>query len=151
MKCPACSRELSEVTVGGLNVDVCRGGCGGIWFDNFELQKVDEAAELNLERLLDVEHDPSVRVDFAARRHCPRCLDIVLMRHGYGGHRAVQVDSCPKCGGVWLDAGELAQIRKESAQKDRKHIAEEYFNRLFQQELARFRARREPPASASKS
>jgi len=26
-------------------VDVCQNGCGGIWFDNFELEKVDEKHE----------------------------------------------------------------------------------------------------------
>src|SRR2546422_11747107 len=42
MICPACDYNLTPLTVGKLTVDVCQGGCGGIWFDNFELQKVDE-------------------------------------------------------------------------------------------------------------
>ena len=141
MQCPACHDELREVTAGGLTVDVCREGCGGIWFDNFELQKVDQASELNLERFLAMDRDPGSKVDRATRRHCPRCQQILLMRHGYGGCQ-VQVDSCPECGGVWLDSGELAQIRKESLQPDKKHVASEYFNRVFQEELIRLRARR---------
>jgi uncharacterized protein len=37
MKCPACFNELTQLQVGSLVVDVCQGGCGGIWFDAFEL------------------------------------------------------------------------------------------------------------------
>lgn len=141
MKCPACHRSLTEISTGGLTVDVCQDGCGGIWFDNFELKKVDEAGEMNLERLLDVSIEPGIVVDFAARRDCPRCDGMVLMRHGYSGHRQVEVDSCPNCGGVWLDSGELARIRQSSTQKDRQQVAQEYFSRFFQQEQARLRAR----------
>ena len=46
-------------------------------------------------------------------RHCPKCGDIVLMRHYYSKKRGVVVDECPSCGGFWLDAGELEQIRSE--------------------------------------
>ena len=42
MKCPACDRELTETQVGAVAVDICQGGCGGVWFDAFELQRVDE-------------------------------------------------------------------------------------------------------------
>ena len=45
MKCPACFNQLTEMQVGSLVVDVCDGGCGGIWFDAFELQQVDEEDE----------------------------------------------------------------------------------------------------------
>jgi len=35
------------------------------------------------------------------------------MRHFFSARRAVTVDECPTCAGVWLDAGELAQILLE--------------------------------------
>jgi len=41
------------------------------------------------------------------------CPDSVLMRHFFSAQRAVTVDECPTCGGVWLDAGELDRIRSE--------------------------------------
>ena len=58
MDCPVCGRTLGRRTVGGLRVDVCEGGCGGIWFDQFELKKVDESSESAGEALLDIERDP---------------------------------------------------------------------------------------------
>jgi len=42
MNCPACGNILEQMTVGDVTVDVCQRGCGGIWFDNFELEKFDE-------------------------------------------------------------------------------------------------------------
>lgn len=28
-----CSTTLTTMTTGGATVDVCAGGCGGMWFD----------------------------------------------------------------------------------------------------------------------
>jgi hypothetical protein len=118
MKCPACYNELSELQVGELRVDVCHQGCGGIWFDAFELQRADEAADSEGEALLEIQRDESVRVDPSRKRECPRCQGIKLHRHFFSPRRQVQVDQCPNCGGYWLDAGELAVIREEKAQVD---------------------------------
>jgi len=137
MKCPACPENLTFINVGGLTVDVCQEGCGGIWFDNRELQRVDEASELDLDPLLNIRHDLSVMVDFKARRPCPRCEDVVLMRHGYAGNREVQVDACASCGGIWLDSGELAQIRENSKEAERKSASPDYFKQLISQQRER--------------
>src|SRR5712664_4170960 len=115
MKCPACFNELTEVQVGSVKVDVCEGGCAGIWLDAFELQQVDDQEEEAGERLLAIERDESIVVDFLRKRDCPRCLHIKLQRHFFSAKRQVEVDQCPNCGGYWLDAGELAKIRAEKS------------------------------------
>ena len=114
MKCPACFHELSEVQVGAMAVDVCDGGCGGIWFDAFELQRVDEEHEVAGEHLLNIQRDPNMRVDPARKRDCPRCPGIKLMRHRFNPKSSVEVDHCPNCSGYWLDSGELEKVRKEN-------------------------------------
>src|SRR5437867_11366112 len=116
MKCPACFNDLTEVQVGSLVVDVCQGGCGGIWFDAFELHKVDENQEVAGERLLSIQRDERVQVDPARKRDCPRCSGVKLKRHFFSPKRRVEVDECPSCGGYWLDSGQLAQIRLEKSQ-----------------------------------
>ena len=116
MKCPACFNELTELQVGSLVVDVCGGGCGGIWFDAFELQKADEEGEVAGEPLLRIQRDERVVVDLSRKRECPRCAGVKLHRHFFSAKRRVQVDQCPNCGGYWLDAGELALIRAEKTQ-----------------------------------
>jgi hypothetical protein len=113
MKCPACDNNLSPLTVGNLTVDVCHGACGGIWFDAFELQRVDEPHELAGESLVNVDRDPSLHLDPARKRACPKCDGIKLKRHFFSAKRRVEVDLCPGCGGYWLDAGELDKIRDE--------------------------------------
>jgi len=102
--------------VGKLLVDVCQDGCGGIWFDAFELQQVDEENEAAGEPLLGLRRDERVVVDPTRKRECPRCEGLKLRRHFFSAKRRIEVDECPGCGGYWLDAGELAQIRAEKAE-----------------------------------
>jgi uncharacterized protein len=129
VSCPACGHALSTRTAGAVTVDVCDGGCGGIWFDHWELQKLDEQSESAGEALLDVRRDPGVVVDPAERYHCPKCTDdVVLMRHFWSVKRAVTIDECPECGGIFLDAGELGSVRSEFAtESDRHAAADAYF------------------------
>ena len=117
MKCPACFNKLTELQIGNLALDVCQGGCGGIWFDAFELQKVDEESEAAGEPLLHLQRNERIVVDPSRKRECPRCADVKLHRHFFSAKRRVQVDQCPNCGGYWLDAGELALIRAEKTQE----------------------------------
>jgi ribosomal protein L37AE/L43A len=47
----------------------------------------------------------------AASLHCPKCdgtLEAVVLD-------GTQIDVCKKCGGVWLDAGELEQLSKRQS------------------------------------
>jgi Zn-finger nucleic acid-binding protein len=119
MKCPACFNPLKEIQVGNLKVDVCQGGCGGIWFDAFELERVDEENEAAGEPLLHIQGDEDIVVDSSRKRDCPRCAGIKLHRHFFSAKRRIEVDQCPGCGGYWLDAGELEQIRTERSETAR--------------------------------
>ena len=101
--------------MGGVKLDTCHGGCGGIWFDAFELQRVDDRNEVATEYLLRVQRDPRKRVDSSRKRACPRCDGVKLKQHFFSAQKQVEVDHCPNCGGFWLDAGELEKIRAEKA------------------------------------
>lgn len=118
MKCPACDYDLTEMELGGVNVDACHGGCGGIWFDAFELQRVDEQREVPAQHLLRIQRDPNLRLDHSRKRACPRCDGIKLKRHFFSAKKQVEVDHCPNCAGYWLDAGELEKIRTEKAHEE---------------------------------
>lgn len=136
MICPACGNELQEYTVEQITVDVCRGGCGGLWFDRFELEKFDEPHESAGEALLDIETDESLVIDHDQRRTCPKCENMIMMRHFFSSKREVEVDECPQCAGFWLDEGELRRIRKQYAtEEDRKKAALEYFSDIFNGQL----------------
>ncbi|MBE3071022.1 MAG: zf-TFIIB domain-containing protein [Planctomycetes bacterium] len=128
---------MSEMDVSGVTVDVCRGGCAGIWFDRFELNKVDDKDESAGEALLAVECDPNVKVDHAAERTCPRCGDVTMMRHFHSPNREVEIDECGKCGGIWLDGGELAIIRGQyRSEADRRKDAHRFAHELLGKEFS---------------
>ena len=152
MRCPACERTLSQMVVGDITVDVCKGACGGIWFDRFELRKVDEPHESAGEALLDVEKDKEVVVDHTRRRTCPQCRDMIMMRHFYSVKMQVEVDECPGCAGFWLDVGELAIVRREFKTEDgRRKAAEEFFSEIFDSQLGELRAKSEEQAERARN
>jgi len=86
--------------VSGLTIDVCQGGCAGIWFDRAELRSVDEPTTKAGEALVALAGKPQITMDAAKRRRCPKCPDSVLMRHFSSAKRAVAVDECPTCAGA---------------------------------------------------
>lgn len=142
MDCPACARSLSRKTVADVTVEVCEGGCGGVWFDRLELEKVDEARESAGAALLDVLRDADARPDRGeSSRACPRCGDMVMHRHFFTVKREIEVDECPGCGGVWLDAGELARLRAQfETEEARDEAAAEEYRRRFGEQLEAIRA-----------
>ena len=144
MNCPACANTLTPKTAGGVEVDVCAGGCGGIWFAQFEFKKFDEPAEAAGEQLLDVPTN-GVVVDRTKRYGCPRCTDgVVMLRHFESVKRQVTLDECPECGGIWLDAGELRTIRDEFPSEEARHAAADaYFHDVADRMLAREHAKTE--------
>ncbi len=136
MNCPACGNILEQLIVSDVTLDVCKGGCGGIWFDNYELKKFDEPHEYAGDEILDIERDDSIVIDRTQQINCPKCEDIVMMQHFFSVKKEVEIDECPGCGGIWLDAGELAKIRSLFESEEERHkAAEGYFAEMFGDEL----------------
>lgn len=111
MKCPRTGKQLKSVVVDGIEIELSM-GCGGVWLDQFELNKFDEIHESAGEVL--VEHMQSYHkplTDLDARLKCPKDTDVVMMRRYYSGKQQIEIDECPQCGGIWLDSEELSGIR----------------------------------------
>ena len=137
MECPACGNQMEEVTAGDVKIDVCKGGCGGVWFDQYELKKFDEPHESVGQELLDVERSQNISIDRTKDLQCPRCGDFKMLRHFFSVKHEVEVDECPNCAGYWLDAGELRAIRSQfNTEEERRQAAGEYFGEVFGGELA---------------
>lgn len=138
--CPACKNALKVKTVDGIKVDVCEGGCGGIFFDHKELKKFDEPHEAAGTVLLDTKRNPAVKINHN-QRNCPLCEKIVMMRQFFSVKRQVEVDLCASCGGYWLDAGELSKIRTEfKSEEERIKAFHTLFDEMFGDDLAKARA-----------
>jgi len=144
MKCPACRNEMQERTVQEITIDVCEGHCGGIWFDRFELQKLDEKHELAGEQLWDIQRDAGILVDRNQQYHCPRCQDVIMMRHYYSIKHQVEVDECGGCGGFWLDYGELEKIRNlYDSPEEQEEDTQRFFAQQYARNLAELKAETE--------
>lgn len=132
--CPACCNPLTRIKIEDMGIDICKGGCAGIWFDKDELLKVDEKHEKAGEILFNIEKNENRLIDFNKSRHCPRCKDKNLRTHFSSIKQQIEVDECDKCGGIWLDAEELDKIRNEFENEAEKNEAtKQYFtNYSFQ-------------------
>ena len=152
MKCPACERELTEITAGNIKVEACQNGCGGIWFDRFELNKLADPQDSAGESLLDVQRNAGVPVDLEARKKCPACQGMIMMRHFFSPKMAVEVEECPQCGGHWLDYGELGAIRSQfSSDEERIQAAQSYFSEIYDHQLAQLEQARNTEAEKIKT
>ena len=110
--CPRCTAPLARVTIGGIMVDVCE-ACGGVWLDRLELSRFEQPGSSLGEALLaHLSQFPVAIVDRSQRLRCPRHPEVVMMRRPFAPAAPVEIDECPQCGGLWLDADELAQIRR---------------------------------------
>jgi Zn-finger nucleic acid-binding protein len=100
--CPRDRAQMLKVKRGDVVLDEC-GRCKGLWFDHRELKAVAHDGDLE-KRAAHLRRFP-VPSPFA----CPRC--------GGGCQQSfvgdVEVDTCVSCHGVWLDANELEEAKRQ--------------------------------------
>ena len=111
MNCPLCSKEMVKKVIGEIEIEFCENGCHGVWFDNFELGKLDENCEGHAEELQAIMGSELKEREASKKLECPTCM-IPLHVHKYR-RGPVEIDECYSCGGVFLDAGELKKIREQ--------------------------------------
>ena len=111
--CPRTGQKLRTILIGGLPIEFSD-ACGGAFFDRLELERFDDVAEQPGDQLAELMNRYRASgLDFSQRLRCPKDPDVVMMRRFYSPKRGVEVDECPACGGIWMDAGELAAARVE--------------------------------------
>lgn len=92
----------------GLELDECP-SCGGIWFDEGEMKALLDQGDFAVRQ---VEKEAVPRVESNSKvsdRSCPVC-HIHLDTYRYDYESTVELDICRKCGGIWVDDGELEGI-----------------------------------------
>ena len=110
MNCPVCSKAMVEADFGDVNVDICKDGCKGIWFDWGKLTRLDESSEGLGKALQEALLYPRTNGPDRPQIKCPKC-GTPMRSHKYKSSKEVNVDECYACGGFFLDSGELRQIR----------------------------------------
>jgi Zn-finger nucleic acid-binding protein len=108
LQCPKCKSPMDQVQVETTQVDRCT-SCHGIWFDALEDQDIrgTGAAET-----LDGPASGPAPAPAKSRRSafdCPRCESPMIQMVDRMGRR-IQYESCPRCHGKFLDAGEFKAL-----------------------------------------
>ena len=107
MKCPKCSSTLDDKILGSTIYDRCN-KCGGLWFDKDELYQIKKEKDW-----FDVDtsiENANLKIK-KGDSECPRCSK-PLHTIKYEHETSIEIDICPKCQGIWLDAGGLQAIHK---------------------------------------
>lgn len=101
--CPKCSHQMEEMKFAGIDLDSCP-FCMGCWLDAEEVSQMTRSRGNNK---LKVE----LKSPNQSELNCPRCRPAQTMKVGpHVDIPTLQLDQCPKCGGVWLDRGELTTL-----------------------------------------
>lgn len=110
LTCPKCDAPMEKVEFHAVVVDRCT-GCKGLWFDNLEHEKLKL---LHGSESIDT-GDPRVgkRYDEVDRIQCPVCHTLMVRMADAKQHH-IWYETCPLCSGVYLDAGEFADFKKEN-------------------------------------
>lgn len=115
--CPDCQSPLQAKGYEGVTIDVCA-ACAGIFFDEGEVAQV-MAKGLSAMEELDAEIAPAGSIELSTSieptkgvaRKCPNCsTGMDKFRYMYSSD--VVLDECKKCGGIWVEDGELRRMRE---------------------------------------
>ena len=112
--CPACGKDMKKIKMRkeGVFLDVCINGCGGIYFDNRELEKFDENSEDISDLVAAYEGKTFKKVDQDIDRVCP-CCGGNFVKNFVSAKREIQIDDCYNCGGKFFDHEELVKMRAQ--------------------------------------
>ncbi len=108
--CPDCNIPMDPLSFRGVNLDDCP-QCGGIWFDDGELKKLQSIGDqLSFQALEDTAkpHQDVVCQEPGAKL-CPKCQErLTPYRYLYSSD--VIIDECDDCFGIWVQDGELEKM-----------------------------------------
>lgn len=109
--CPICGNTMTKILMADVNtnVDICLDGCGGILFDNRELEKFDEQHENITEILEAIKNKTFEEVDTQKALECPVCGNAMIKMGS--DTVGIQLDVCGLCGAKYLNNNELQAIR----------------------------------------
>jgi Zn-finger nucleic acid-binding protein len=112
--CPRCRSGLAPKAVRLITLDEC-GTCRGLWFDRGEFDRAFKiltgqygAGASGAELLAGGTSTGPAPADALP---CPACGDAMGRRRLDRG--GIEIDACSRCGGMWLDGGELDALRRE--------------------------------------
>ncbi len=109
-RCPRCKVPTSRVEYEGAGVRMC-GQCGGYWVTRIALKAIANRREIAFtdpvkDRFLEL----AEQSDSTEPLLCMGCAKY-MAKERFKDWDDIVIDRCPKCGGIWLDPGELEKIQ----------------------------------------
>ena len=123
MKCPDCGEKLNKVYTESeygqaIELNQCP-ACGGIWFDEWELYPLNQEKAKKIDRL-DFEklhHRSAVKKE---SKLCPKCGKKLRIFKDPNIPKDFEIETCPKCFGLWLNQGETVKYKRYQEAKKKK-------------------------------
>jgi Zn-finger nucleic acid-binding protein len=133
MLCPNCGQELKEVKGvshygSTIKLNQCN-NCGGIWFDEWSLFSLEEK---EVERLENIEVDKFRESNSNKQKQklCPVCnLPLTTFRDA-NIPESINIESCQKCHGFWMNHGETKKYKEYQGQRMKKGIEQKKHDEL---------------------
>ena len=134
--CPRCRQPMLAFELDGIEIDHCA-TCLGTWLDTFELEWIAERAGVELTREFSAAL-ARARTGSKTEKRCPRCRGRLrtasLEGQGGGAGSAIEIDSCARHCGMWLDQGELRGMIEQLHDGTGGAVAD-FFRELYRSEL----------------
>ena len=106
--CPHCAVELVNYEYRGNDLDLCP-QCGGLWLDRREFKRLTSERDVFSDDSVPFEYHKKPLSKKIEYLKCPLC-DTLMVRRNFKKISGVIIDIC-RDHGVWLEAGELQEIR----------------------------------------
>lgn len=111
LRCPKCASAMQPFVHEGVELDRCT-GCRGLWFD---LLEHEDLKKLEGSEVVDIgESSVGRQMNEVDRIQCPICR-VDMLRMSDPEQRHIWVESCPRCNGVYFDAGEFTDWKEKDA------------------------------------
>jgi len=110
MQCPKCAQAMEKVTYQNVEIDRCI-HCGGMWFDMLELEELKKLK--GSEQIDTGSAHLGKQYNEVDRIQCPVC-HTHMIRLVDKVHHHLWYEGCATCFGVFLDAGEFRDMKKET-------------------------------------
>jgi len=109
-RCPKCKIQTTRTEYEGASVRMC-GECGGYWVTPIALKAIANRRETTFsepvkERFLQLAEQSNSTEQLA----CLSCGKF-MVKENFKDWDDIVIDRCTKCGGIWLDPGELEKIQ----------------------------------------
>ncbi|MFQ5596461.1 MAG: zf-TFIIB domain-containing protein [Nitrospiria bacterium] len=106
--CPRCKTDLRRHDYRETVLDACA-SCGGLWLDTREFKQLTSKRDVFADETIPYAFQKKPLPQEAGYFSCPLCDDLML-RQNFRKISGVLIDQC-RDHGVWLDGGELDQLR----------------------------------------